>query len=80
MLASLQQTDSCSSAYTSAYVISMCCVPAACLQPEGLKEMYGLINFYKENAKILKDTFTEMGFSVYGKQPELVGLVAQWQH
>jgi len=49
-------------------VISMRCVPAACLQPEGLKEMYGLINFYKENAKILKDTFTEMGFSVYGEQ------------
>uniref|UniRef100_A0A383VQ94 Aminotransferase class I/classII large domain-containing protein n=1 Tax=Tetradesmus obliquus TaxID=3088 RepID=A0A383VQ94_TETOB len=38
----------------------------ACLQPEGLKEMYGLINFYKENATILKNTFQEMGFSVYG--------------
>jgi hypothetical protein len=36
-------------------------------QPEGLKEMYGLINFYKENAKILKDTFQQMGFSVYGE-------------
>lgn len=36
------------------------------VQPEGLKEMYGLINFYKENAKILKDTFQQMGFSVYG--------------
>eukprot|EP00882_Tetradesmus_deserticola_P002592 GHRQ01002757.1.p2 GENE.GHRQ01002757.1~~GHRQ01002757.1.p2 ORF type:complete len:255 (+),score=81.46 GHRQ01002757.1:912-1676(+) len=38
----------------------------ACLQPEGLKEMYGLINFYKENATILKKTFQEMGFEVFG--------------
>jgi LL-diaminopimelate aminotransferase len=37
------------------------------LQPEGLKEMYGLINFYKENAAILKNTFQEMGFEVYGE-------------
>ncbi len=29
----------------------------AALQPEGLKEMYGLISFYKENAQILKKTF-----------------------
>lgn len=27
----------------------------------------GLVSFYKENAKILKDTFTDMGFEVYGK-------------
>jgi hypothetical protein len=39
------------------------------LQPEGLKEMYGLINFYKENATILKNTFQEMGFEVYGEHP-----------
>eukprot|EP00877_Chromochloris_zofingiensis_P014905 jgi/Chrzof1/9669/Cz04g11190.t1 len=38
----------------------------ACLQPEGYKEMQELILFYKENATILKDTFQEMGFSVYG--------------
>lgn len=37
-------------------------------QPEGLKEMYSLISFYKENAQILKDTFQEMGFSVYGER------------
>lgn len=40
------------------------------LQPEGLKEMYGLIEFYKENAKILKDTFQQMGFSVYGESQD----------
>ncbi|GLC40261.1 hypothetical protein PLESTB_001633200 [Pleodorina starrii] len=38
----------------------------ACLQPEGLKEMHAMIKFYKENAAILKATFTEMGFKVYG--------------
>jgi hypothetical protein len=37
------------------------------VQPEGLKEMMGLIDFYKENASILKDTFKEMGFEVYGE-------------
>lgn len=26
-----------------------------------------LIDFYKENAQILKQTFTEMGFEVYGE-------------
>ncbi|KAL6760123.1 LL-diaminopimelate aminotransferase [Haematococcus lacustris] len=38
----------------------------ACLQPEGLKEMNTLVNFYKENAAILRSAFEEMGFSVYG--------------
>ncbi|KXZ48553.1 hypothetical protein GPECTOR_27g724 [Gonium pectorale] len=38
----------------------------ACLQPQGLKDMYDMIAFYKENASILKATFTEMGFKVYG--------------
>ncbi len=38
----------------------------ACVQPEGLKEMMGLISFYKENAAILAKTFRDMGFSVYG--------------
>jgi hypothetical protein len=32
--------------------------------------MYGLIEFYKENAKILKDTFQQMGFSVYGESQD----------
>ena len=35
-------------------------------QPEGLEEMTALIKFYKENAAILKTTFEQMGFSVYG--------------
>jgi len=39
----------------------------ACLQPEGLKEMYGTVGFYKENAAILRAAFAEMGFSVYGE-------------
>jgi hypothetical protein len=43
------------------------CALRLLLQPEGLKEMYGLINFYKENATILKNTFQEMGFEVYGE-------------
>ncbi|MEW5313253.1 MAG: hypothetical protein WDW38_004837 [Sanguina aurantia] len=38
----------------------------ACLQPEGLAEMNTLVTFYKENAEILRKTFSEMGFSVYG--------------
>jgi hypothetical protein len=36
--------------------------------------MYGLIDFYKENAKILKDTFQEMGFSVYGETSNAAGV------
>ncbi|PNH11092.1 LL-diaminopimelate aminotransferase, chloroplastic [Tetrabaena socialis] len=38
----------------------------ACLQPEGLKEMNSMVEFYKGNAQILKATFLEMGFKVYG--------------
>nr|QKY14834.1 Ll-diaminopimelate aminotransferase (DAPAT) [Polytomella parva] len=38
----------------------------ACLQPEGYKAMMGLIDFYKENARILRQTFQEMGFAVFG--------------
>ncbi|GIL82212.1 hypothetical protein Vretifemale_11131, partial [Volvox reticuliferus] len=38
----------------------------ACLEPEGLEEMHAMIAFYKENASILKQTFTELGFKVYG--------------
>jgi hypothetical protein len=37
--------------------------------------MYGLIDFYKENAKILKDTFQEMGFSVYGEPSNASGVM-----
>lgn len=36
------------------------------MQGEGYKEMLNVVNFYKENAKILRTAFEEMGFKVYG--------------
>lgn len=38
----------------------------ACLDDAGLKEIDSLINYYLDNAKILRNTFTELGFDVYG--------------
>lgn len=38
----------------------------ACVQPEGYKAMMELISFYQENAAILRKTFQDMGFQVYG--------------
>ncbi|GLT96957.1 hypothetical protein SLE2022_145470 [Rubroshorea leprosula] len=38
----------------------------ACLSPEGLKAMQEVIGFYKENAKIIVDTFNSLGFKVHG--------------
>ncbi|KAJ0960886.1 hypothetical protein J5N97_001236 [Dioscorea zingiberensis] len=38
----------------------------ACLSPDGLKAMGDVINFYKENTAIIVDTFTSLGFNVYG--------------
>ncbi|PRQ22153.1 putative LL-diaminopimelate aminotransferase [Rosa chinensis] len=38
----------------------------ACLEPEGLKAMHGVINFYKENTNIIMETFNSLGFNVYG--------------
>nr|CAB3496186.1 unnamed protein product [Digitaria exilis] len=38
----------------------------ACLSPEGLKAMHDVVGFYKENTKIIVDTFTSLGFNVYG--------------
>lgn len=38
----------------------------ACLDDEGLEEINVLINYYLENAKILRSTFQELGYSVYG--------------
>ena len=35
-------------------------------QEEGYREMEGLVGFYKENTQILRETFRQMGFSVYG--------------
>ncbi|KAJ3673929.1 hypothetical protein LUZ60_005921 [Juncus effusus] len=38
----------------------------ACLSPEGLKAMQSTIKFYKENTEIIVETFTKLGFNVYG--------------
>lgn len=38
----------------------------ACLDPEGMTEIRGLISYYMENAAILRTTMTELGFKVYG--------------
>ncbi|OIT34808.1 PREDICTED: aminotransferase ALD1 isoform X1 [Nicotiana attenuata] len=38
----------------------------ACLSPEGFKEIMSKVDYYKENAKILVDTFASLGFRVYG--------------
>ena len=35
-------------------------------QPEGYREMSELVDYYKENARILRETFLAMGFSVFG--------------
>ncbi|VAH90019.1 unnamed protein product [Triticum turgidum subsp. durum] len=37
-----------------------------CLSPEGLKAMQDVVGFYKENTKIIVDTFESLGFNVYG--------------
>ena len=36
------------------------------LQDEGFREMNDLVAFYRENAAILRKTFVDLGFSVYG--------------
>lgn len=38
----------------------------AALQPEGLKEVYAQVQFYKENIAILKNTLQELDVEVYG--------------
>ncbi|KAL3538617.1 hypothetical protein ACH5RR_001983 [Cinchona calisaya] len=38
----------------------------ACLSPEGLKAVLSVVDYYKENAKILAESFTSLGLSVYG--------------
>ncbi|XP_062210961.1 probable LL-diaminopimelate aminotransferase, chloroplastic [Phragmites australis] len=38
----------------------------ACLSPEGLKAMRDVVGFYKDNTEIIVDTFTSLGFNVYG--------------
>lgn len=38
----------------------------ACLDDEGLKEIDTLIDYYLGNAKLLRETFIELGYKVYG--------------
>ncbi|KAK8959608.1 hypothetical protein KSP40_PGU007941 [Platanthera guangdongensis] len=38
----------------------------ACLSPEGLRAMKDVVSFYQENTNILVDTFSSLGFNVYG--------------
>ncbi|XP_031476793.1 probable LL-diaminopimelate aminotransferase, chloroplastic [Nymphaea colorata] len=38
----------------------------ACLSEEGLKAMLDVVSFYKENTKIIVETFTSLGYKVYG--------------
>ncbi|XP_070048121.1 aminotransferase ALD1, chloroplastic isoform X1 [Nicotiana tomentosiformis] len=38
----------------------------ACLSRDGFKEIMSKVDYYKENAKILVDTFASLGFRVYG--------------
>ena len=38
----------------------------ACLTDEGLEEIQSLINYYLENAGILREKLSAMGFEVYG--------------
>ncbi|XP_047336653.1 probable LL-diaminopimelate aminotransferase, chloroplastic isoform X2 [Impatiens glandulifera] len=38
----------------------------ACLSSEGLGAMLSVVDYYMENAKILKQTFTSLGLKVYG--------------
>ncbi|XP_011043216.1 PREDICTED: probable LL-diaminopimelate aminotransferase, chloroplastic [Populus euphratica] len=38
----------------------------ACLSPEGFASVHSIIKCYKENAKILLDTFSSLGLKVYG--------------
>lgn len=38
----------------------------ACLSPDGFHAMHSVIDYYKENASILLETFTALGLKVYG--------------
>ncbi|ERM94263.1 hypothetical protein AMTR_s00010p00221790 [Amborella trichopoda] len=38
----------------------------ACLSPEGLKSIQTIIDFYKENARLIIEIFTSLGFKAYG--------------
>lgn len=54
---------------TTAFNGASCIVQAgglACLDEEGQKEISELIDYYLENAKVLRDTFEELGYPVHG--------------
>jgi len=54
---------------TTAFNCASCIVQAgglACLDEEGQKEISELIDYYLENAKVLRDTFEELGYPVHG--------------
>ncbi|CAH9116595.1 unnamed protein product [Cuscuta epithymum] len=38
----------------------------ACLSPEGFEAMLETVSYYKENTSIIMETFTSLGFKVYG--------------
>lgn len=38
----------------------------ACVSPEGLKAMHEVVAFYKDNTKILVETFESLGFKTFG--------------
>ncbi|CAN4099123.1 unnamed protein product [Withania somnifera] len=38
----------------------------ACLSPDGFKAMMDVVGFYKENTKIIMETFNSLGYKVYG--------------
>jgi LL-diaminopimelate aminotransferase len=54
---------------TTAFNGASCIVQSgglACLDPEGQKEIAELIDYYLENAKILRETMESIGFTVHG--------------
>ncbi|KAG0586020.1 hypothetical protein M758_2G056100 [Ceratodon purpureus] len=40
----------------------------ACVSSEGLEAIHKMVGFYKENTRILKETFDSLGFETYGGQ------------
>lgn len=42
------------------------CAAEAIYTPEGKQQVRGTINYYMENARVMRETLAEMGFKVYG--------------
>ena len=38
----------------------------ACVKPGGMEGMMSLVNYYKDNCKLIRQTFVDMGFEVHG--------------